>query len=283
MKNWDAEEIFETFSKIVYCIEVENGHGSGVLVHKSGIVATNKHVVETQETVCIRNIDGESVNGMVISSCRDVDLAFVQIEEFSESKLPINALPSLYSEDAPRKETVKTGETVYAIGHPLGLDFSLTKGIVSANNRILNGKQFIQIDAPINPGNSGGPLYSKYGRLIGLNTCGKDGAEGLNFAIPVELVYSKLSDLIIKGGALNELYYCRLCGNASKTSKFCDHCGYKINKRTSTPDDKIIDQAAINTLKSSKREIKCSCCGKMNTTSQKFCNHCGTRFRSYGE
>ena len=280
MKTWNAEEIFETFSKIVYCIEVENGHGSGVLVHKSGIVATNKHVVETQESVCIRNIDGDSVNGMVVNSCRDVDLAFVQIQDFSESKLPINALPSLYSEEASKKESIKTGETVYAIGHPLGLDFSLTKGIVSASNRILNGQQFIQIDAPINPGNSGGPLYSRYGRLIGLNTCGKDGAEGLNFAIPVELVYSKLTDLITKGETLNDLYYCKLCGNASKTSKFCDHCGYKINKKTSIANDPIGNQAVINTSKEPKQKIECVCCGKINAQSQKFCHHCGTRLNS---
>ena len=283
MDVWDAEQIFEIFSKIVYCIEVEDGHGSGVLVHRSGIVATNKHVVERQDEVVLRDIDGDSRNASVISSCRDVDLAFVQIPDFSFAELSVDAESSLYSTDTNNDDSVKTGETIYAIGHPLGLDFSLTKGIVSSQKRVLNGQHFIQIDAPINPGNSGGPLYSKYGRLIGINTCGKDGAEGLNFAIPVNIVYTKLAELISKGALTNTLSYCKLCGNASNTSVFCEHCGYKINKKATSAQSGETSKSQHEESVQDKDLVRCKCCGRENMRSDKFCHHCGTRLRNQGE
>lgn len=271
---WDAEEIFEVFSKIIYRIEVSDGHGSGVLIHNSGIVVTNKHVVDSHMSVKLRDIEDKVVKANVISSYRDVDLAFVQIENYSDLYLTDKAKDSLRSIEGESKCIVRTGETVYAIGHPLGFDFTLTKGIISSEKRILNGHTFIQIDAPINPGNSGGPLYNKFGSLIGINTCGQINAEGLNFAIPVEIVYHKLKKLFLKQLSAANLSYCKLCGNASSTPRFCDHCGFKIANTMQA----IQQKNEPNTNTNSQTDyFKCDCCGYKNLVACKFCDHCGTR------
>ncbi len=163
-----------------------SGIGTGVVVHESGYVLTNHHVAGGVNTLMVIFQDGSRAPGKTLFSDPALDLAVVQIERgHPAAKLA-------------RSADVVVGETVVAIGTPLALSFqhTVTSGIVSAVNRTLqlptdSGESYlenlIQTDASINPGNSGGPLLNLRGEIIGINTVKVTAAEGIGFAIPVDV------------------------------------------------------------------------------------------------
>lgn len=172
----------------------ERGQGSGFIVDDSGILLTNAHVVSGADTVTVLLRDGRSFQGEVRGVDETLDLAVVKIEG---RDLPVAPLGS--------SEGVKVGDWAIAVGNPLGLDNTVTLGIVSTLNRsssqvgILDKRiDFIQTDAAINPGNSGGPLLNDQGEVIGINTAIRADAEGIGFAIPIDIAKS-IQDQLARG------------------------------------------------------------------------------------
>lgn len=166
--------------------------GSGFLVREDGLLVTNAHVVEGAERIEVKLADGRRFQGKLLGSDSRVDLALVRIEG-------VSGLAVLPLGDSNR---LRVGEFVLALGHPFGLEQTVSFGIVSRKGAPLRaaapGFDYIQTDAAVNPGNSGGPLVSMAGEVVGINTlAARNGSIG--FAIPINLVKGLLPQLAEKG------------------------------------------------------------------------------------
>jgi S1-C subfamily serine protease len=181
------------------------GTGSGFVWDKKGRVVTNYHVIQNadsaQVTVLRPNGQRQEFSAQIVGVQPDKDLAVLHIDAPEDELQPIEVGSSA---------DLQVGQVVYAIGNPFGLDWSLTKGIISALGREIESvagtpiENVIQTDAAINPGNSGGPLLDSVGRLIGVNTAiySPSGASaGIGFAIPVDDVNPVVTGLIRTGSA----------------------------------------------------------------------------------
>lgn len=174
---------------------VERGTGSGFIINGDGQILTNAHVVQGADTVNVTLKDGRSFVGKVMGADPVTDVAVIKIQA--------NNLPSV---SIGNSEQLKPGEWAIAIGNPLGLDNTVTTGIISATGRSSSQVgvpdkrvQFIQTDAAINPGNSGGPLLNASGQVIGMNTAIIQGAQGLGFAIPINTAQRIAEQLVAQG------------------------------------------------------------------------------------
>ena len=162
------------------------GHmGAGLLVSRDGLIVTNAHVVDGKGTLMVRLHDGTRAKGAMVHRDGRADLAIVRAAMHPSRHFE---LPTRMSDD------YGTGDEVLAIGHPRGLDFTSTRGIVSESSRFLPDGRFVQTDVAINPGNSGGPLLDARGKLVGINTQVRTDSQGLGFAIPSVHVVDFLSD-----------------------------------------------------------------------------------------
>jgi serine protease Do len=166
--------------------------GSGFIIERSGLIVTNAHVVEGADWLQVRLADGRRFPGTVVGVDGRVDLALVRIEGAGD-------LPTLPIGDSNR---VRVGEFVLALGHPFGLEQTVSFGIVSRKGAPLTvaapGFDFIQTDAAINPGNSGGPLVNMAGQVIGVNTMAGRNVP-IGFAIPSSLVKLLVPQLATRG------------------------------------------------------------------------------------
>lgn len=165
------------------------GLGTGFLVSENGYIITNEHVSGARYSSCYVTLEnGKIYNGNVVWSDSDIDLSIVKI---NMKNLPYAKLGD--------SEQLRVGQTVYAIGNPIGFEFqrTVTSGIISAKDRTLqfneNGtdifmSDLIQTDAGINPGNSGGPLMNAEGYVVGINSVKITSAEGIGFAIPINII-----------------------------------------------------------------------------------------------
>jgi S1-C subfamily serine protease len=159
------------------------GQGSGFIIDRSGVILTNAHVVSNADKVTVTLKDGRTFNGEVKGSDEVTDLAVVKINS-QGSDLPVASLGD--------SGAVQVGDWAIAVGNPVGLDNTVTLGIVSTISRSAakagipdKRLDFIQTDAAINPGNSGGPLLNAKGDVIGINTAIRADAMGIGFAIPI--------------------------------------------------------------------------------------------------
>ena len=176
--------------------ESGRGMGSGVIVSTNGYIITNNHVVRGSDRALVTLATGRKIVGRVLGTDPAVDIAVVKLDE--------NGLPAAELGDSDR---LLVGQTVLAIGNPLGFERTVTSGIISATNRNLRGEgavldNLIQTDASINPGNSGGPLVDLQGRVIGINTAVVSppyGGGGLGFAVPINTAKDVLSDITEHG------------------------------------------------------------------------------------
>lgn len=180
---------------------VEQGTGSGFIISGDGRILTNAHVVDGADTVTVTLKDGRSFQGKVLGKDELTDVAVVKIQA--------NNLPAV---TLGNSDQLQAGEWAIAIGNPLGLDNTVTTGIISATGRSSNQigapdkrVEYIQTDAAINPGNSGGPLLNSRGEVIGMNTAIIQGAQGLGFAIPISTA-QRISNQLIATGKVQHPY-----------------------------------------------------------------------------
>ncbi|MEM9217083.1 MAG: HhoA/HhoB/HtrA family serine endopeptidase [Cyanobacteria bacterium P01_F01_bin.150] len=175
--------------------QIQEGVGSGFILDKEGHILTNAHVVDGADKVTVTLTDSRSFEGEVLGSDPITDVAVI--------KISAEDLPTVKLGDS---EKLEPGQWAIAIGNPLGLDNTVTVGIVSATGRS-SGEvgipekrvNFIQTDTAINPGNSGGPLLNAKGEVIGMNTAIIQGAQSIGFAIPINAVQDLAQQLISSG------------------------------------------------------------------------------------
>lgn len=177
--------------------QVERGTGSGFIITPDGHLLTNAHVIDGMKKIEVTLKNGQTYEGKVLGTDALTDVAVVKIDG---TDLPTATLGET--------KNLTPGEWAIAIGNPLGLDNTVTVGIISAINRssaqvgVFNKRvRFIQTDAAINPGNSGGPLLNSKGEVIGINTAIRADAQGLGFAIPIEIANRIARQLFAKGKA----------------------------------------------------------------------------------
>ena len=176
------------------------GLGTGLIVGENGYILTNAHVSGEKYSRCyVTLVDGKTYDGSVVWSNTDIDMAIVEI---NQKNLKVAILGN--------SDDIKVGETVYAIGNPIGYEFqrTVTSGIISAVNRTIKFEEdeeetymedLIQTDATINPGNSGGPLVNADGQVIGINGVKITSAEGISFAIPINSVKAVIESFNTNG------------------------------------------------------------------------------------
>ena len=174
---------------------VPQGVGSGFIINQDGHILTNAHVVAGADRVEVTLRDGRALEGQVLGADPATDVAVVKVDADNLPTVPIS--------DSTQ---IRPGQWAIAIGNPLGLDNTVTVGIISATGRS-SGQvgvpdkrvEFIQTDTAINPGNSGGPLLNERGEVIGMNTAIIQGAQGIGFAIPINAAKAIAEELIATG------------------------------------------------------------------------------------
>jgi serine protease Do len=190
-----VKELVTRFGEGVVLVQTPDGLGSGFIINKRGFCVTNYHVVEAQTRVAVTifhrqpNGDFERVairNVKILALNPHFDLALLEIPKPDD----IAFRPVYIGEDDAHRE----GDAVFAIGSPLGLERSVSEGIVSTRNRNMAGIVYIQTTAQINPGNSGGPLFNSRGEVVGVINMKLPFGEGLGFAIPVSYLRHFLSN-----------------------------------------------------------------------------------------
>jgi serine protease Do len=214
----NTQKILEKYIENIIQIMTPYGTGTGFIIGK--LIITNSHVVGGLKEVVVSAKKLKRTIAQVVFDDPYFDLAFIELEGLSipETILELSST------------TVSDGDTTIAIGHPYGLNYSATEGIVSRASRLQDNLEYIQIDAAINPGNSGGPLLNIYGDVIGVNTFIIQNANNLGFALPYFYVQEAL-DAYISSGKKN-LIKCTSCKNLIEENTiqndYCTECGVKM-------------------------------------------------------
>ena len=170
------------------------GRGSGFVVSSDGQILTNNHVIDGASRITVTMSDGRTYEATVLGRDSTFDLAVIKIN--SDVELTVLELGD--------SDAIEVGEWVVAIGNPYGFEHTVTVGVISAKNRSVRGRTvsfdgFLQTDAAINPGNSGGPLIDMDGKVIGINTAIIPFAQGIGFAVPVNMAKQIMDDLVTHG------------------------------------------------------------------------------------
>ena len=186
-------EIFRDWAPSVVTIRrahggIGDGAGTGFVISEDGMVATNHHVVEDARTLAVKLYDGSWATRVeLLTFDEHADVALLRIEASS----PL--VPVILGDS----EAVTVGERAISIGNPLGLEHTLTDGLVSAR-RVVKGRPMIQMTTPISPGNSGGPLFNLRGEVIGVSTASLVSfggtSQNLNLAVPVNVLKKLVRD-----------------------------------------------------------------------------------------
>ncbi len=188
LKKTTIEKCVAAVSGSVVMISSPGGSGSGFFINEQGYLITNFHVIERETKIEVTMFQ-KTPNGFERKKFKKVrieamnpfvDLALLKVEDFGSVEIK-----PVYLGDMSR---IRAGEDVFAIGNPLGLERTITNGVISTRNRAFEGITYIQTNADINPGNSGGPLFNLAGEVIGVTNMGYIFRGGLGFAIPVNYV-----------------------------------------------------------------------------------------------
>ena len=243
----DIQLIIEKYQKAIIQIATQSGTGTGFYLKEFDLIVTNAHVVADDAEVTIAGKAFEKALSRVWYTDRKHDLAFLQAPtdiELADVQL------GLY-------EQMKDGDAVVAIGHPYGLNYTATQGVISKVDRIRDGLKFIQIDAAINPGNSGGPLVNMNGEIIGVNSFIIRGGDNLGFALPVSYLREALQlYLPNKGQASARCFSCDYLVTTANidSNKYCPSCGTEI-KLPEIPEKEVEATGTAKTIESILKEL----------------------------
>ena len=210
--------------------------------------------------VRVKFIGGNDTAARVLQSFRDVDLAFLTVQEPLRQVLPL--------QDEGR---LRVGQEVFAVGNPLSVGPTLTRGTISALNRPIRGAPWLQTDTAINSGSSGGPLCDLNGHVVGMATWGikyddRDfPVEGLNFALPVSIIKTKLAHLP-EGDTLLKTLHCPVCGSVNEKRRYCEKCGATLDRSVGEDVNSSEEQTLLEV---------CSVCQTKARRGQRHCAHCG--------
>ena len=182
------EQCVAEVGEAVVMVSSPAGMGSGFFINEQGYLITNYHVVEKETKIEVTvfkkakdGFDKKVFKGVRIEAINPfVDLALLKVEDLGDMQVKFVYLGDIGE--------IRAGEQVFAIGNPLGLERTVTNGVISTTNRAFEGLIYLQTDAAINPGNSGGPLFNLSGEVIGVTNMGYVFLGGLGFAIPVDYV-----------------------------------------------------------------------------------------------
>lgn len=217
----DTKSIIEQYKNTVIQIATPYSTGTGFYLSSYDLIITNEHVIRDNMEVVI---DGEGIDKQLVKVIyidQKYDLAFLAVP--SQHTMPTL---KLREEESPIKE----GEEIIAVGHPFGLKYTVTKGIISSTVHEVSGVNYLQHDAALNPGNSGGPLISKEGRIIGVNTFVVKNGSNIGFSLPVN--YLKDAIVNFKNGNGEKGVRCNACEHLvfenTINDKYCPKCGTKI-------------------------------------------------------
>ena len=182
----DFSGIIEDAIKSVVTIRTDVSQGTGFIIEDQGYIVTNYHIMENAKSAGIFTFDGASHSVDLIGHNPSLDISLLKIEgSFEELKL--------------ESDDVQIGEKVIAIGNPLGLQFSVSEGIISATHRPgpSGAEAYIQTDAALNPGNSGGPLINNQGKVVGINNFKIGGGENLGFALESDYIENTVNEIAL--------------------------------------------------------------------------------------
>lgn len=217
----DTKKIIEKYQNAIIQIASPTGTGTGFYVREFDMIVTNAHVVGDNAEVTVAGKLFEKVLSRVWYTDRKHDLAFLEGPKGVD-------LPEVR---LGQYEMMKDGDPVLAIGHPYGLNYTATQGVISKVDRIREGLKYIQIDAAINPGNSGGPLVNSDGEVIGVNSFIIRGGDNLGFALPVNYLRDALQMYLPnKGQASTRCFSCGFLVTQSNIDqkKYCPSCGTEV-------------------------------------------------------
>ncbi|MDF7807785.1 trypsin-like peptidase domain-containing protein [Pontiellaceae bacterium B12219] len=176
-------EAAKLYAPAVVLVKTAAGLGSGFFINDEGYLITNFHVIAGEKKISVTQFLLEKTvlrrvvhkNVEIVATAPFHDLVVLKVNNFETEITPVIFAP---------QEDLNIGEPVFAIGNPLGLERTVTEGVLSQTHRNFGGILYLQVDAPVNPGNSGGPLFNSRGQVIGIINMGVPSMEGLNFAIP---------------------------------------------------------------------------------------------------
>lgn len=220
------------FKKGVIQIATPNSTGTGFYLKDYNMIVSNHHVVKDYARVTIKTQKFRKELAEVLFVDSKYDLAFIKAPDWEE-------LPHL---QLGEYDELHDGDQVMAIGHPFGLNYSTSRGVVSRRDRVMNGLKFIQTDTAINPGNSGGPLVSLDGKIIGVNTFIIRGGDNLGFALPSIYLKEALEEYMPKIGTYVErCHSCSFMVDADniEDDKYCPNCGVEIDISTQQVSNKV--------------------------------------------
>jgi len=214
----NTQSILETYIENIIQIMTPHGTGSGFIIE--GMIITNSHVVSGLREVVISSKNIKRSIAPVVYDDPYYDLAFIEFD-VNSPKNPLKLATTI----------VEDGDSTIAVGHPYGLNYTATEGIVSRASRLQDDLEYIQIDAAINPGNSGGPLLNMDGDVIGINTFIIQNANNLGFALPYFYIEEAINEFK-KTGKIN-IIKCRSCKNLIDEKEikndYCPQCGVKLD------------------------------------------------------
>lgn len=218
-----TQELIEQYKNIVVQIATKDGIGTGFILSDYKVIVTNYHVVKGNWAVTIKGNQMPRQMAHVIYTNPKLDLAFILAE-----------VEWIVSDDIlPHENLLRDGDTVIAIGHPYGLNYSATQGVVSRVERIRDGVSYVQTDTAINPGNSGGPLINLQGKVIGVNSFILQDADNIGFALTVNYVvnaYMVYAGYKYVGYPTTVCSACNtlVCHEDVEMEKYCPNCGSEV-------------------------------------------------------
>lgn len=230
-------EVIDRLRDVVIQIATPYGSGTGFYLSGYDLIVTNQHVVAGANRVVVTGKKLKKSLAPVMYNDTLFDLAFIQLPErhvFPEARLGDT-------------RNIREGDEVITIGHPFGLRYTSTQGIISKTRSPYNGLDYLQIDAPINPGNSGGPLIDQDGNIIGVNTFIIREGNSLGFALPVNYLESALKEFNDKDRKPS--VRCNSCSNIvtidSLQNDYCPECGNKIDKEMYSGKEYLPSKAGV--------------------------------------